>query len=134
MEASGAGLVDGVGRFAFRVLVAATATDALIAAGAEGPAAVLLARSVAGEQYGAHVGRHPGVVECPVQLVDGVWAKRIAYLGAVEGDTNCALTDMAVISDVGEILESGNWAPKLRVEGHVGHDRGRHRNPNDYLE
>ena len=45
------------------VLVAVAAPDALIAAGAEGPAAVLRRRPVAGEQHAADVAGHAGVVE-----------------------------------------------------------------------
>src|SRR6059058_3070184 len=46
------------------------AADPLVAAGAEGPAAVLRGGPVAGQQHTPDVGGHPGVVERPVQLVD----------------------------------------------------------------
>src|SRR5581483_6101995 len=72
VEPTGPGGVDGVGRFAAGVLVAGPAPDALVAAGAEGPAAVLRARAVAGEEDAADVGRHAGVVEGPVELIDRV--------------------------------------------------------------
>ena len=42
------------------------------------------ATAVSGEQHDAHVGRHPGVVEHAVQLVDGVRPERVADLGPVE--------------------------------------------------
>src|SRR5690606_41477240 len=54
------------------VAVAAPAPDALVAARAEGPAAVLRARTVAGEDDRGDVRAHPGVVEGAVELVDGV--------------------------------------------------------------
>ena len=34
----------------------------------------------------ADVGRHPGVVQRGVELVDGVRPERVAHLGSVEGD------------------------------------------------
>ena len=79
-------LVDGLGGLALGVLVAAAAADPLVAAGAERPAAVLGRRAVAGQQHAADVGRHPGVVEHPVELVDGVRPERVAHLRPVERD------------------------------------------------
>jgi hypothetical protein len=97
--------VDTLGRVAGGVLVAGAATDALVAAGAERPAAISRRRPVAGEQHGADVGRHPGVVQGAVQLVDGARAEGVAYLRSVECDPHGALVDRPVVGDVGEILE-----------------------------
>ena len=71
VQPTGAPGLDRVGGVALGVLVAVLAADALVAAAAERPAAVLRRRSVAGEQHAADVGAHPGVVERGVELVDG---------------------------------------------------------------
>ena len=101
------------------VLVARAPADALVAAGAERPAAVARRRAVAGEQHGADVGRPAGVVEGAVQLVDGVRAERVAYLRTVERDPHRgpprAVEDAAVVRDVGE-RESLDLLPRGRVE------------------
>src|SRR5690606_11687179 len=118
------------------VAVAVPAADALVAARAERPAAVLRAGPVAGEQHARDVAAHAGVVEHPVELVDGVRAEGVAHLGAVEGDAHDrqvahavgAALDAAVVGDVGEV-EALDVAPALRVEdlryslrnGDVGH-------------
>ena len=93
VEPAGPGRVDGLGRFAAGVLVTGPAPDALVAAGAEGPAAVLGAGAVAGEEDAADVGRHAGVVEGPVELVDRVGPEGVPDLGAVEGDADHADVD-----------------------------------------
>src|SRR5699024_5044978 len=114
------GVVDALGGLTVGVLVAGPAADALIAAGAEGPAAVLGARTVAGEQDGSHIRAAPGVVEDPVELVDGVRSEGVAHLGPVEGDPDDAVdparAGVAVVSDVGEVLEALDGAPLIRVE------------------
>src|SRR5699024_4954548 len=63
VEAAGTGRIDGLGRVALGVAVAVPAADALIATGAERPAAVARRRPVAGEQHTADVAGHAGVVE-----------------------------------------------------------------------
>ena len=78
--------VDAFCGVAAGVVVAVAAADALVAAGAECPAAVLGGGAVAGEQYGAYVGGHAGVVEGTVEFVHGVRAECVADLGAVECD------------------------------------------------
>ena len=114
-------LVDGVGGGALGVLVAGAATDALVAAGAEGPLAVaaraLGAGAVAGEQHDADVGGAAGVVEHPVELVDGVRPEGVEHLGPVEGDAHAAQADGPVVGDVGEVLEAGHLLPGVGVEG-----------------
>ena len=55
--------VAALGGLARGVLVAGPAADPLVAAAAERPAAVLGRRPVAGEQHGADVGGHPGMVQ-----------------------------------------------------------------------
>ena len=84
-----------------RVLVAGASADALVAARAERPAAVLRARPVAREQDDADARVLPGDVERAVELVDGVRAERVAHLGAVEGDARDAAVRGHVRGDVG---------------------------------
>src|SRR5690606_10537442 len=102
-------LVDGVRGLPLGILVAGSPPDALVAAGAERVPTVLGARSVAGEQDDAYVGGHPRVVECPVELVDGVRPERVAHLRPVEGDPDAADLAGPVVGDVGE-LEPGTTA------------------------
>src|ERR1700693_2118556 len=116
VQPPGARRIHRVGGLACRVLVAGAAADALVAAGAERPAAVAWARPVAGEQHHADVGRHPRVVERAVQLVDGVRAERVAHLGAVERDPDRAVVDVAVIRDVGEVAEAVDGSPERWVK------------------
>ena len=64
VQPPGPARLDRLGRSSpLGVLVAVVPTDALVAAGAERPAAVPRRRPVAREQHAADVGRHPGVVE-----------------------------------------------------------------------
>ena len=126
VQAARACRVDAFCGLAAGVVVAVAAADALVTAGAEGPAAVLGGGAVAGEQYGAHVRGHAGVVEGAVELVHGVRAECVAHLGAVEGDAhgrqiaqNLAVfvaLNLAVVGDVGEVLEALNDAPVGGVE------------------
>ncbi len=97
------------------VFVPVLPADALIAAGAERPAAVLRRRPVAGDQHAADVRGRARVLERGVQLVDGAGTKRVADLGTVERDADGALVHGAV---VGEILEREpiDLAPARRVE------------------
>ncbi len=97
------------------VPVAVATPDALVAAGAERPSAVPGRRTVASEQHAADVGGHAGVIERPVQLIDGLGPKGVAHLGAVEGDADRALIDRPVIGDVREIHVL-HRAPGRRVE------------------
>ena len=114
-------LVDGVGRGALGVLVAGAAPDALVAAGAEGPLAVAAGAlgpgAVAGEQHDADVGGAAGVVEHPVELVDGVRPERVEHLGPVERHAHAAQAHGSVVGDVGEVLEAGHLLPGVGVEG-----------------
>ena len=105
------------------VLVAVAAADPLVASAAERPAAVLGRRAVARQQHTADIGRHPGVVECGVQLVDRPWPEGVANLRPVERDANRALVDCAVVGDVVE-GEVRHLAPRCRVE-QIG-DHGPH--------
>ena len=122
-----AGLVDGIGGGALDVgimrrgvLVAGTAADALVAARAERPAAVLGGGAVAGQQHHAHVRRAARVVQRAVQLVDRVRAEGVAHLGAVERDADDAVLTLrahvAVVRDVGEVLEPRHGAPLVGAE------------------
>ena len=119
------GRVDRLGRVAARVAVAVAAADALVAARAERPAAVLGRRAVAGEQHAPHVGAHPRVVERPVELVDRVRPERVAHLGPVERDAHRPGADRPVVGDVGQV-EPRDRGPGIGVEDlgdHVGEDR-----------
>src|SRR5207248_603939 len=101
------------------VLVPGAAADPLIAAGAEGPAAVLGGRAVAGDQHAADVAGHARVVQGAVQLVDGVRAEGVPDVRAVERDAHGAfpgaVLDAAVIRDVGEV-EARHGLPQSRIE------------------
>jgi hypothetical protein len=55
------------------------------------------------------------VIERRAELVDRAWSKRVAHLGAVEGDPNGLLSDCSVIGDIGE-REAGDRPPRLLVE------------------
>jgi hypothetical protein len=83
---AGRGAEGARGRSSVGVLVSIAATDALVAAAAERPAAVLGARAVAGEEDNTDLGVLAGVIQCAIQFVDRVRAERVAHLGAVEGD------------------------------------------------
>ena len=111
VQPPGARGVHGVRGLAGGVLVAGAPADALIATGAERPAAVLGRRPVSGQQHHADVRPHPGVVERAVQLVDGVRAERIAHLGPVECHPHGAVGDVPVVGDVGQILETVDPRP-----------------------
>ena len=98
--------------------------DALVAAAAECPTTVAGARAVAGEQHRADVGGASCMIEGPVELVDGMRAKRIADLWPVEGDAHdpvvAALADMSVVCDVGEFVEAGHLSPLGGIERVLG--------------
>ena len=136
VQPTGPRRVHRLGGVAGGVLVAAAAADALIAAGAERPAgrarrlALARGRAVAGEQDDPDVGGAPGVVEDAVELVDGVRPERVAHLRPVEGDAHRRLADVAVVGDVGQVLEAGNRLPEAGVERiarGVGHGVTRYR-------
>ena len=98
------------------VQVARPAADPLVAAGAEGPLAVLLARAVAGEQDAADVARRARVLEDAQQLVDRVRPERVEHVGAVERDPHRAVRPGPVVGEVGQVLEPGDVVPVGRVE------------------
>ena len=115
------------------VAVAVAASNPLVAAGAEGIAAVACRRAVARQNHGRDRGGLARVVERAVQLVDRAGAEGVADVGAIEGDAHDrhvgalgaavglgAARDAAVVGDVGEV-ESLDLAPAGRVEG-VGHE------------
>ena len=97
------------------VFVAVLAADALVAAGAESPAAVLRRRAVAGEEHATHVARGTGVLKGSVEFVDGAGAEGVAYLGAVEGHAHGAVGLGAVVGDVFEV-EARDGLPLFGVE------------------
>lgn len=97
------------------VLIPVLATNTLVSAGAEGPAAVLWGRSIAGEEDTADIGCHAGVVEGGVQLVNGMGSERISYFGTVEGNTHRTNLASSVVRDVREI-EPSDRLPRVWVE------------------
>ena len=103
----GAGVVVPVGL----VLVAGLAADPLVAAGAEGPLAVLRAGAVAGEEHAADVGGRARVLQDAQQLVDGVRPERVEHVGPVEGDPDRAVLAGPVVGQVGQVLEAGDRRP-----------------------
>ena len=130
-----AGGVDGgfVGsRVIVRVLggvaVPGAAANALVTAGAKRPAAVLLGGPVAGQQHRANIWRAARVVQRAVELIHRVRAKRIAHLGAVEGDADdavlalwlWAVADEPVIGDIRQGLKALDGAPEFRLERIIG--------------
>src|SRR5699024_5377637 len=128
-----AGRID-LARLLALVPVAVPAADALVAARAECPAAVLGAGAVAGEQHGRNVGTHPGMVQSAVELIHRVRAKGVADLRAVDRDPHhrqvsrgARAVHAAVVGDVGEI-EPVHLAPTAGVEqfGHLGRKRIAH--------
>src|SRR5699024_10445452 len=121
VQASGTSWVDALTGLPGGVLVARSAADALVAAGAERPTAVLGARAVAGQQHRADIRGLAGMVEGAKELVDGVGPEGVAYLGAVEGDAHAAEitavggVDRPVVGDIGEV-ESGDLTPRGGIE------------------
>jgi len=111
--------VNGFRGLAIGVLVAAAPPDPLVAARAEGSAAVLQAGAVPGQQHGPDVWGHAGVVQRAIQLVDGVRAEGVAHLRAVEGDAHGALgrpvQSRPVVGDISEV-EALHQRPGTGVE------------------
>ena len=112
----------GADRCGWIVLVAVPATNALVTAGAERPAAVLGAGAVAGEQHDADAGVGAGAFEGREELIDRVRTKSVAHLRSVERDAGDASARVVVVRDVGEGIEAGHGAPLARVED-LGHSR-----------
>ena len=73
-------LLDRFGSIAFGVLIAAFAANALVSTRAEGPTTVLRRWTVSSDQDTADVGRHPGVIEASIELVDRAGPERVAHL------------------------------------------------------
>jgi hypothetical protein len=103
-----------------RVLVAVLAADALVAARAERPAAVLGRRAVAGEQHAPDVAGLRAWSSAVYSSSTVLRAERVAHLGAVERDAHRALTVGAVVGDVGE-REAGDGGPASRIEDGARH-------------
>ena len=98
------------------VLVAVAAPNALVAARAEGPSAILGGGPVAGEQHAAHVAGEARVLEGSEELVDRSWAEGVAHFRPVEGDADGAVLLRAVVGDVLEVGEAGDLLPAGGVE------------------
>ena len=101
-----AGFIDGVRSVATCVLVTGAAANALVTARAKRPAAVLLGRTVAGKQDRSHGRVTTRMIQCAVQLIHSVGAKRVAHLRAVKRDADNAVfalrAHVAVIRNVRE--------------------------------
>ena len=106
------------------VAVPGAAANALVAARTKSPAAILVGRTIAGEQNRAHIRRAAGVIYCAVELVYGMRAKRIAHLRAVEGDAHdavlAALAVEPVIGDIRQVLKTFYGMPQFRAKGIIG--------------
>lgn len=110
MEAAETGRIDGVGGLAIGVLVTVFAPDPLIAAGTECPTTVLWRRPIAGEEDASDISGLTSMVEGFVEFIDGVGAKGVPDLGAVERHPHGTGLTGTVIGDVGEV-ESGHDIP-----------------------
>src|SRR5699024_6224634 len=106
------------------VTVAVTAPDSLVTARAKGPAAVLSARTVAGQDDRANAGRHPSVVERTVQLIHSVWTERVTHLRAVKRNTHnwqvhlgaiIVALNTTVIGNIRQVFKALNTAPLVGV-------------------
>jgi hypothetical protein len=115
VEAPGAGRV-GSGRVVGGVRVAVATADALVAARAERPAAVLRARTVARQQHDPDARVLAGDVEGAVELVDGVRAEGVAHLGTVERDARDATVARDVRRDVGVRVRTCSEHPLRGIE------------------
>ena len=98
------------------VLIPVSTPDALVAPRTERPTPVLGAGSVSGEQHDADARVLAGVIQCPVQLVDGVRPEGVAHLGPIEGDAGDAPGDVVVVGDVGQFAEAVDLTPQVGVE------------------
>ncbi len=114
VQAPGSRRVDSIAGFTVGVLVAASATDPLVASRTEGPAAIFWRWPVAGHEYTSNVARHTCVIQTAIELVYGVGSKGISYLGSIEGNPHRSMGMCPVVGDVIEILKSLDRAP-LRV-------------------
>jgi hypothetical protein len=106
------------------VLVARATPDRLVAARAEGPAAVLLGGAVARQEYAANRGLFAGMIEGCVQFVDRARAERIPNFWAVEGDADGRDVDPAVVGDVVE-REGVDGLPAVGIKEFRNHTVGR---------
>ncbi len=97
------------------IFVPFTAANALVAAGAERPPAVLRGRAVAGQEDTADIGLALCVVERAVQFVHRSGAEGVPHVRSVERDSNRPLLFGSVVRDVAEI-EVRNFLPSLGVE------------------
>ena len=102
------------------VLVAGTATNALVTAGTERPAAILRGGAIAGEQHNTDRRIPARVVERPVELIHRVRTESIAHFWPVKRNAHdavrAALTGVTVVGDVGEI-KTPDGGPLGWVEG-----------------
>ncbi len=107
--------IHGPGLVVLRVLVPVPAPDSLVTTGAEGPSPVLGGGAVPGEEDTSDVGGLSGMVECGIELVDGVGAEGVTDLGPIEGDADHPVAGGPVVGDIGE-LEPGDLGPCRAVE------------------
>ena len=111
------------------VVVAVAPPDALVASGGEGPSAVAGRRAIAGQDDGADVAAHAGVIQGAVELVHGAGAEGVAHLGAVKGHphhrqvadpgTGGVAHAATVVGDVGQAARTVGKALDLPPAGGV---------------
>ena len=72
--------------------VAFVSTGLLVAPATEGPLTVLGRWSFTGKQHHSNGGVFLRIIKSFVQLAGGLGSERIAYIGAVKGDTSHTIT------------------------------------------
>jgi hypothetical protein len=56
------------------------------------------------------------VVEYSIELIDGVWAKSVPDLGAVERNPSHRVSLVLVVGDVTQVLKAWNLAPQSLIK------------------
>ena len=103
------------------ILVTVGSTNPLIASRAERPATILRRRTVSGQEHRTYVGRHAGMIERCVQLINGVRTERVTNFGTIERDANGTDLGGSVVGDVREV-EPLDGVPRSWVEYLRGHE------------
>ena len=116
MESRGPGRIDTSRILGAGVLVAILTSDALVTTGAKRPSAIFGARPITGENDRTQSGNQSSVVEYSIELIDGVGAKSVPDLGAVEGNPSHRVGFVLVVGDVTQVLKAWNHAPQGLIE------------------
>jgi hypothetical protein len=56
------------------------------------------------------------MIEYSIELIDGVGAKSVPDLGAVEGNPSHRVGLILVVGDIGEVLKAWNHAPQSLIK------------------